>query len=52
MPAATAPEKARTSFEFWLMKATGIAPRPVARALKTPVQNVQNNRVVLSKFCL
>lgn len=41
IPAAMADDMARTRFELALRKWTGIAPRPVASALKIPVKAVQ-----------
>ena len=45
MPAAMAEAKARTVFDSVFRKWTGMAPSPVAKALRTPVRAVQNIRV-------
>ena len=49
IPTAVADEKARTVWEFSFKKWTGIAPSPVASALKMPVRAVQNIKVIYNK---
>src|SRR3989338_6886986 len=52
IPAAMAEENARTTFESFLTKWTGMAPRPVARALRMPVRPVQNISDIWSIGCI